>query len=175
MALKEEFQVGDRRYWIEVSAGPEPDTRLIRIDSRDGLPAVEIQARILGSSGRRRTFELDSRIEDLLLQTEQGRTLIERQGLTYEVRKLSSRDRLQSVGPGTTDAGLVVLTARMPGKIVRLLCEPGQDVSEGDGLIVIEAMKMQNEIRSPKTGQLLRYLVEAGANVNAGDPLCEVE
>jgi biotin carboxyl carrier protein len=63
----------------------------------------------------------------------------------------------------------------MPGKIVRVLVRGGQKVEAGQGLIVVEAMKMQNEIRSPKTGTVERLLVKEGQPVNAGEVLAWIE
>lgn len=64
--------------------------------------------------------------------------------------------------------------ASMPGKIVRVLVSAGQAVSGGQGLVVVEAMKMQNELRSPKSGKVERLLVAEGQAVNAGDVLAIV-
>ena len=62
----------------------------------------------------------------------------------------------------------------MPGKVVRLLVKAGDSVEVGQGLLVVEAMKMQNEIRSPKSGSVERVLVAEGQAVNAGEVLCVV-
>jgi biotin carboxyl carrier protein len=62
----------------------------------------------------------------------------------------------------------------MPGKVVRLLVKGGEHVEAGQGLLVVEAMKMQNEIRSPKSGIVERVLAKEGQPVNAGDVLCVV-
>jgi|SRR5271154_1873277 len=67
------------------------------------------------------------------------------------------------------------VTAPMPGKVVRLLVSAGDKVEAGQGLLVVEAMKMQNEIRSPKSGTVERLLAKAGQPVNAGDVLAWVE
>ncbi len=64
--------------------------------------------------------------------------------------------------------------APMPGKIVRVLVKPGDSVRAGQGIVVIEAMKMQNEIRSPRTGTVERLLVSEGKAVNAGEVLAVV-
>lgn len=61
--------------------------------------------------------------------------------------------------------------APMPGKVVRLLVQPGTMVQRGQGLLVVEAMKMQNEIKSPKEGKVERISVREGQPVNAGDVL----
>jgi biotin carboxyl carrier protein len=64
--------------------------------------------------------------------------------------------------------------APMPGKVVRLLVQAGDKVETGQGLLVVEAMKMQNEIHSPKSGTVERLLVKEGQPVNAGEVLCIV-
>lgn len=66
------------------------------------------------------------------------------------------------------------ITAPMPGKVVRVLVQAGQRVEAGQGLLVVEAMKMQNEIRSPKTGTVERLLAKEGEPVNAGEVLVVV-
>lgn len=73
------------------------------------------------------------------------------------------------------DRGPKKLTAPMPGKIVRVLVSEGAEVEAGAGVLVVEAMKMQNEIKSPKKGTIQRILVSEGAAVNAGDVLAVVE
>jgi biotin carboxyl carrier protein len=63
----------------------------------------------------------------------------------------------------------------MPGKVVRLLLSQGSAVDAGAGVLVVEAMKMQNEVKSPKKGTVQKILVTEGAAVNAGDVLAIVE
>jgi biotin carboxyl carrier protein len=63
----------------------------------------------------------------------------------------------------------------MPGKVVRLLVDVGAKVEANQSVIVIEAMKMQNELKAPKTGVLKRISVAEGAAVEAGQVLAEVE
>jgi len=63
----------------------------------------------------------------------------------------------------------------MPGKVVRILLAQGSEVEVGAGILVVEAMKMQNEVKSPKKGTIQKILVTMGAAVNAGDVLAIVE
>jgi biotin carboxyl carrier protein len=67
------------------------------------------------------------------------------------------------------------VTAPMPGKVVRILVSEGTAVDAGAGVLVVEAMKMQNEIKSPKKGTIQKILVSEGTAVNAGDVLAIVE
>lgn len=73
------------------------------------------------------------------------------------------------------DHGPKKLVAPMPGKVVRVLVSAGTEVAAGAGVLVVEAMKMQNEIKSPKKGTIQKILVGEGAAVNAGDVLAIVE
>src|ERR1700680_905807 len=82
----------------------------------------------------------------------------------------SLRGRVRAVD----DHGPRKLTAPMPGKIIRVLVSPGDEVEAGAGVLVVEAMKMQNEIKSPKKGKIQKILVSEGAAVNAGDVLAIV-
>jgi biotin carboxyl carrier protein len=75
---------------------------------------------------------------------------------------------------GAEAEGRQQVVAPMPGKVVRVLVKSGDKVEAGQGLLVVEAMKMQNEIRSPKSGTVERVLAQEGQPVNAGEVLCEV-
>jgi biotin carboxyl carrier protein len=73
------------------------------------------------------------------------------------------------------DLGPRKITAPMPGKVVRLLVREGEVLEPGAGVAVVEAMKMQNEIKSPKRGTVQKILVSEGTPVNAGDVLAVIE
>ena len=95
------------------------------------------------------------------------------QRFTVEVsdpRSLRSKKLLR----GTSD-GPISLIAPMPGKIVRVLVSENATVHAGQGLVVVEAMKMQNEVKSPKNGRVRKMTAKEGAPVNAGDVLATVE
>ena len=82
---------------------------------------------------------------------------------------------LRSRARAVDDQGPKKLTAPMPGKVVRILLAKGSEVEAGAGVLVVEAMKMQNEVKSPKKGVIQKILVSEGAAVNAGDVLAIVE
>jgi biotin carboxyl carrier protein len=85
-------------------------------------------------------------------------------------RSLRSRRRASGAAHGVAK-----LVAPMPGKVVRLLVAEKSEVQAGQGVLVVEAMKMQNELKSPKRGVVQRILAAPGAAVNAGDVLAIVE
>jgi biotin carboxyl carrier protein len=84
-------------------------------------------------------------------------------------RSLRGRSRAQE------ERGPRKIVAPMPGKVVRVLVREGDEVELGAGMAVVEAMKMQNEIKSPKKGKVQKVLVSEGAAVNAADVLAIVE
>jgi biotin carboxyl carrier protein len=75
---------------------------------------------------------------------------------------------------GVEVQGQQKVAAPMPGKVIRVLVGVGDSVDAGQGLIVVEAMKMQNEIRSPKTGIVERLNAKEGQAVTAGEVLCVI-
>jgi biotin carboxyl carrier protein len=116
-------------------------------------------------------------------------------GKTYEFHVRPSGDGLLKLQTGTQEFTAEVIEPRawsgrrhggieaegrqqvvapMPGKVIRVLVRAGETVGAGQGLLVVEAMKMQNEVRSPKSGTVERVLVKEGQPVNAGDTLCIV-
>jgi biotin carboxyl carrier protein len=72
-------------------------------------------------------------------------------------------------------AGRLNVVAPMPGKIVRLLVAVGDTVAAGQGLLVVEAMKMQNEVKAPKAGRVVSLAAREGATAAAGDVLAIIE
>jgi len=69
-------------------------------------------------------------------------------------------------------AGLV--KAPMPGRVVRILVEPGQQVKSGEGIVVVEAMKMENELSAPRDGVVTQVHVSEGDTVESGAALIQV-
>jgi biotin carboxyl carrier protein len=92
----------------------------------------------------------------------------------YEAEVRDPRS-LRSRARAIDDHGPRKLTAPMPGKVVRILLREGAEVEAGTGILVVEAMKMQNEVKSPKKGKIQKIVVSEGAAVNAGDVLGIVE
>jgi biotin carboxyl carrier protein len=92
---------------------------------------------------------------------------------TVELRDPRSlRSRQKTAGD---EKGPRKLLAPMPGRVVRLLVPENSEVDAGQGIVVVEAMKMQNEIKSPKKGVVKKISATPGAAVNPGDVLAIVE
>jgi acetyl/propionyl-CoA carboxylase alpha subunit len=116
----------------------------------------------------------------LLIEGRQYRCVLDGDGVViggrrygFEVADPRSLQGRRGVGAGTD--GPRPVKAPMPGRMVRVLVEVGDEVEEGQALLVIEAMKMQNELKSPKTGRVARIAVGVGDAVGSGDVLVVVE
>jgi biotin carboxyl carrier protein len=104
-----------------------------------------------------------------------GVSLVEVDGETYSIRvEEESRYIIRTRG-GRAASGGQVLKAPMPGKVVLVEVRVGQAVRPGDGLIVLEAMKMENEFRAAAAGTVKEIRVEVGQAVNPGDVLVVIE
>ena len=85
------------------------------------------------------------------------------------------RLRLRAATAGFTMEGKQVVTAPMPGKVVKVLVKVGDEVKEGQGLVVVEAMKMENELKSPKAGKVTELFAKEGIAVENNAKLVVVE
>lgn len=85
------------------------------------------------------------------------------------------RMRLRAAGAGFTVEGKQTITSPMPGKVVRILVKVGDEVKEGQGLVVVEAMKMENELKSPKAGKVTELFAKEGSTVENNAKLITVE
>lgn len=100
--------------------------------------------------------------------------------LGNKVREVRVDDKITIVDPrrlrsgqnsGGHHHGVAQIVAPMPGKVVKVQVEAGAAVEKGVGVVVVEAMKMQNEMKSPRAGVVVSVNVQPGDTVNAGDVL----
>lgn len=85
------------------------------------------------------------------------------------------RLRLRAGSAGFSVEGKQVIAAPMPGKVVKVLVKLGDEVKEGQGLVVVEAMKMENELKSPKAGKVVELPAKEGTAVEINAKLVVVE
>jgi biotin carboxyl carrier protein len=163
-----------------------------------GIEGAQHELRLRREGGRV-IAEIDGRsVEADVRETEGGGYLLTIGGRVYDCRvhqsaaqpshaevrvrnhvytiSLSDPKRLRAGGSaGAHDDGTAQLVAQMPGKIVRVHVEAGAQVEVGDPLLVVEAMKMQNEMKAPKAGTVTVLNAVAGQTVNAGEVLAVIE
>jgi acetyl/propionyl-CoA carboxylase alpha subunit len=106
-----------------------------------------------------------------------GRYTLWIDGFRFDVEALDERGRaIRELSASTTKpTGPVPLVAPMPGMIVRVSVAEGDTVQPGQGLVVMEAMKMENELRATAAGAVKRVLVAPGTAVEKGALLLEME
>jgi len=119
---------------------------------------------------------IDGRSYDVELDEvgDEVQVLVEGQLLAVDVADERAL-RLRAGAAGFTVTGKVTVSAPMPGKVVRVLVTPGTAVTEGQGLVVVEAMKMENELKSPKAGTVVEVFAKEGSAVEANAKLLTVE
>ena len=140
--------VGGRSYTLEASE-PEPNVFLFKNENK--ITEVDISA-----------------VSPGLMAARVG---------THEFQvKLIDPKRLRGTA-GESDAidGRAEIRTAMPGKVVRVIAAVGDQVEKGDGIVVVEAMKMQNELKSPKAGTVKEIRFAEGVTVNSGDVLAVIE
>jgi acetyl/propionyl-CoA carboxylase alpha subunit len=132
-----------------------------------------VEADAIRISGGTYSILLGGKSLDVTVEETPGGLLLRSNGREFHVEIFDTRSWRGGHGAGIELEGRQQLIAPMPGKIVRVLVAAGQKVGTGDGLLVIEAMKMQNEIRSPKSG-IVEKVAQEGQTVNAGEILAIV-
>jgi biotin carboxyl carrier protein len=96
-------------------------------------------------------------------------------GRLFHLEAVDERSRLLAQTSKAATSGPQTVVAEMPGKVVLVKAKPGDAVAEGQGIVVVEAMKMENEIASPIDGIVKEIPVEPGRTVENGDVLFVVE
>ena len=183
--MQYEVSVGDKTYRVELQRAGNPGSGKelteiswnIRLSKPGELEkaAREIQVNSLRIGPDVLSLISDGESIEARLSRSAETVTVFLQGRSYECvvrdpRSLRSRKRA-----GANEAGELKVTASMPGKIVRVLAHEGEPIELGQGILVIEAMKMQNEVRAPKAGKLKSVIAKQGANVNAGEVLAIIE
>jgi biotin carboxyl carrier protein len=146
---------------------PSPSCRF----RMDGGPerAADVESPVPGIY----TVLIDGRSYDAFVETSAGAMMVTIDGHRFEVEVRDPR-RMSRRGTGTGAGGVQTLSSPMPGKVVRVLVAVGDRVEAGQGVLVIEAMKMQNELRASHAGTVLSMAAKEGATVAAGEALATV-
>lgn len=125
-----------------------------------------------------------------IVETESGVYSVIENGVSYEVRATGDQvtvngytveitlddPRQWKRSGGVAGAhGRVSMVAPMPGKVVRILVAVGDEVTAGQGIVVVEAMKMQNELKSPRDGRVTMVQAKENDSVSAGTVLAVIE
>lgn len=160
---------------------------------RHGKREEQVQVRRNGSgfevSIGKRTYQVDAvraraGLRSLLIDGSQHEVAVRQVKESYWISTSTSAGPLSVTDPLTHLASLThnstggkrreKVTAYMPGRVVEILVQEGEEVTAGHGILVLEAMKMQNEIRAEHDGTITKIHVQPGQAVEGGDPLFEM-
>jgi biotin carboxyl carrier protein len=163
-----EVTIDGKMHRVELARGPEARLQCVLDGHELNLDAVEAGRDVL-------SIVIDGRAWEVKRERVSGEMHLVIAGERYaaEIRDPRSFQARKAAGAGLE--GPKKLVSPMPGKVVRVLVAQGAEVEAGQGVIVVEAMKMQNEIKSPKKGTVSRIIAVEGATVNAGEALAIVE
>ena len=152
----------------------------IRVDGARVLAEVDgrsYQLEVSGTKPGSYLLMLEGRIYECRVEAGgHGAADVHVGGHTFAVTLIDPK-RLQRGGrsAGAAEAGTDQIVAPMPGKVVRVLVEQGAAVEAGDAVVVVEAMKMQNELKAPRAGIVSALHAQTGTTVGAGEVLAVIE
>jgi len=159
-------------------ASVEGALRIRPVREKNATADSESQAEWTSLGGGRYLIRVDGRpIVARVVRTSADEYWVESQGRQLAVRsedEISARAARQQRAAQAGRTGPIAVPAPMPGTVVQLLVADGDTVAEGQPLLIIEAMKMQNELASPAAGTVHGLAVEPGQAVDARQKLCEV-
>jgi biotin carboxyl carrier protein len=164
--MKRSLVVNGRECAIEILA-QAPDCRF-RIDS-EAECAVQVEMPEPGVYSILR----DGRSYDAFVEESPTGLLVSIDGHRFEVVARDPRQWSRK-GAGQSGEGVQTIVSPMPGKVVRVLAGVGDEVQPGQGIVVVEAMKMQNEMKADRAGSVLSVPAKEGSTVAAGDVLATI-
>lgn len=164
--------VGDKEFPIEISEVSTDCYQVIIDGQAHIIDARAVSASTLSLIHDNQAYNVETEINPL----GHGHNVLVRGHLVsaevMDLRTLRLRKTLDlSAGPD----GPAQIIAPMAGKVVDILVSEGQTVEANQGLLVVEAMKMENELRAPRAGVVKNLKVQKGATVDGGVPLCVIE
>lgn len=143
------------------------DGRVADIDKDQLESAIEVEPGVY-------SVLIDGRSFEIRVLPGGAASIVEAQGRRFNVEVRDPRNASRS-SKSALSGGRQNVTAPMPGKIIRVLVNKGDAVESGQGLVVVEAMKMQNEMKAPRAAQVIDVRVGDGDTVAAGETLVVLE
>jgi biotin carboxyl carrier protein len=162
------LEVDGSPYRVELLAGPDGDYRA----SLNG-DQVEFNIRLMQAGVL--SLILNDRVYRCLLLDTSGETVVQVGSARFPFRQEDRRSLGASRTKQSAGSASQAIKAPMPGRVIRLLVKVGEVVEANQGIIVIEAMKMQNELKTHRSGRVTRIEVDPGAAIGANQTLVVIE
>ena len=167
--MKLHAQLADGSREVELITG-DGNSVIARVDGREyNLTVSEPKPGVFLLKSDGKVFEAS------VSSPNKGQFVVSIRGNEIEVGITDPKHLRGGAAEADHSAARAEIRTAMPGKVVRVLHQVGSEVQNGDGVIVVEAMKMQNEMKSPKTGIIVEMRAAEGDTVAAGDVLVVIE
>ena len=168
--MKLQAELNNKKHEIEIRR--DGDKVFARVDEREyDLEASEVEPNVY-------LLKNDNQIYEVFVAPQSNKNApfhVKVKNHDFEIN-LTDPKKLRGAGAGAEHAeGIVEIKTAMPGKLVRVIAAAGAEIKQGEPVLVVEAMKMQNEMKSPKDGTVKEIRFAEGATVNAGDVLAIIE
>ena len=153
------------------------ETYEIEIDN-DGAILVNGESRdvdFLNLGGSLYSIITENKSLEAVIDDDEGKIAVMMDGQLFETQVLDERALLLVQRRGGLGVSSGDVQAPMPGLIVMVTVEEGQEVAQGDTVVILESMKMQNELKSPVSGVVKSIQAESGQAVDKGDLLVEIK
>ncbi len=166
-----------KEYKIVIENSDQPHIFYVSLDGRSyTLDAHAMASEIVTALIDNKSYDIDLdrvNINDAL----DGRMAVRVRGRVIDLEILEERRKKMKDAQAThfSQSGFARILSPMPGKILRILVAAEEQVVEGQGLVVVEAMKMENELKSPKNGVVKEVFAVAGDSVYSGALLMTIE
>lgn len=158
------------RYYVRTKSGE----RVVQLREQGGTFEIELDGAVLSADltllaePSLHSLLVEGRSREMVLARKGDSVLVSLDGQAIEVRVLDELGRALDELAGQRGSGALEIVAPMPGVIVSVAVKPGDEIAAGQAVVVLEAMKMQNELAAEAPGIVERVLAEPGTSVQGG-------
>lgn len=163
--MKVSFWLDGKEFRLNLTQTKRKDIRVSL-----GKKTYEVSVEFIGTNEI--LLNIDGKIHNVIVNANTTSYTVYVNGRFFQIEKKSV---LQILGPKIGKQRMVKVQTSMPGRIVKVLMKEGEEVGEGQAVMILEAMKMQNEIKSPQSGRISKIRPQAGDSVETGALLFTVD
>ena len=162
-----EFSVEDQAYKLELDH--KDGKCLVKLGDRQYI----VDSQVISENGL--SLIVDGKAYMVFIAEDQGKKYISVQGEQFCIEEVKADSGARSLAESAALKGVPTIASPMPGKVVKILVAEGDRVEKGQGLVIVEAMKMENEIKSASAGVVKKINFKEGDLVDAAAPIIELD